>query len=67
MEQIEDDVTGLGVGLTEVEENVDFLFDEQVTQDERLFSLEEGSDAINGQLVIIAGDIDGEQLKREIW
>ena len=40
MEQTQDDVTGLGVGLTEVDENVDFLFEEQVIQDERLLGLE---------------------------
>ena len=38
--QIEDDVTDLGAGLTEVDDNVDFLFDEQVIQDERLLGLE---------------------------
>ena len=39
--EIEEDVTSLGVGLAGLGENVDFLFDEQVIQDERLFSLEQ--------------------------
>ena len=56
--QLEDDVTGLGVGLTEVDENVDFLFEEQVIQDEGLFSLEQGTDEINAQLITINGDIN---------
>ena len=44
---------GLNVGLTEVDENVDFLFDEQVIQDERLLNLEETSDGIVGELDVI--------------
>ena len=40
VEQIQNDVTDLGAGLTEVDDNVDFLFDEQVIQDERLLGLE---------------------------
>ena len=41
MVEIEEDVTGLSVDLIELDENVDFLFDETVIQDERLFSLEQ--------------------------
>ena len=41
--EIEEDITNL-------DKNVDFLFDETVIQDERLFSLEEESDAINGEV-----------------
>ena len=33
-----------------LDENVDFLFDEQIIQDERLFSLEQGTDAIIAQV-----------------
>ena len=47
---IEEDVTGLGVDLTELDENVDFLFDEQIIQDERLFNLEEETNVINEEV-----------------
>ena len=42
-----------------LDENVDFLFDEQVIQDERIFSLEETSDQIIVQLVQINGNVEG--------
>ena len=44
--EIEEDVTGLDL-------DVNFLFDEQIIQDERLFSLEEETDAIDTRLLII--------------
>ena len=50
VEQIQDDVTGLSVGLTEVDENVDFLFDEQVIQDERLLNLETETEGIEEEV-----------------
>ena len=33
-----------------LDEDVDFLFDEQIIQDERLLTLEQGTDAINAQV-----------------
>ena len=48
--EIEEDLTGLGVGLTEVDENVDLLFDEQVIQDERILGLEQENDVIDDAL-----------------
>ena len=50
MAEIEDDITALSIGLMEVDENLDFLFDEQVIQDERLLNLEETSDGIINEL-----------------
>ena len=40
---IQDDVTDLEVNLMELEGDVNFLFDEQVIQDERIFTLEQTS------------------------
>ena len=40
---IQDDVTDLEVNLIELEGDVNFLFDEQVIQDERIFTLEQTS------------------------
>ena len=48
-----DDVTGLGVDLTELEGDVEFLFGETVIQDERIFTLEQTTDAINAELDLI--------------
>ena len=50
VEQIQGDVTGLSLNLAEVDENVDFLFDEQVIQDERLFSLETETETIEEEV-----------------
>ena len=47
---IQDDITGLGVDLTELEGDVNFLFDEQIIQDERLFSLEQTTIGRNEEL-----------------
>ena len=49
--EIEEDVTGL-------DQDVNFLFDEQIIQDERLFSLEEETDVIDTRLLIIDNDLD---------
>ena len=46
MTAIQDDVTDLEVNLMELQGDVNFLFDEQVIQDERLFSLEQDNDVI---------------------
>ena len=43
MVEIEEDVTGL-------DQNVNFLFDEQVIQDERLLTLEQENDVIDNEL-----------------
>ena len=48
--EIEEDITGLGVDLTELDENMDFLFDEQIIQDKRLLNLEEETSVINEEV-----------------
>ena len=47
---LDEDVTTLGVGLAGLGEDVDFLFDEQVIQDERLLNLEQENDIIDHEL-----------------
>ena len=47
---IDEDVTTLGVCLSGLSEDVDFLFDEQVIQDERLLNLERENDVIDDEL-----------------
>ena len=41
-------------------ENDNFLFDEQVIQDERLFSLEQTTDAIYAELLNIDDELESE-------
>ena len=48
--------------VSDLETDVDFLFDEQIIQDERLFSLEQGTDAINAQLVSLDDEIESNYL-----
>ena len=47
---IEDDVTELDEDVTLLEGDVNFLFDEQVIQDERLLTLEQENDVIDDEI-----------------
>ena len=51
--EIEEDVTGL-------DQDVNFLFDEQVIQDARIFTLEQTADAINAELVSVDDELESE-------
>ena len=62
---IEERVTILEAQVVEIEENiadldqdVNFLFDEQVIQDERLLNLETETEEIDEQLVIVDDDLE---------
>ena len=44
--------------MTVLEGNVDFLFDETVIQDERIFNLEQTSIGILGDIEVIKNDIE---------
>ena len=48
--EIQDDVTEVDEDVTLLEGDVNFLFDEQVIQDERLLNLEEQNDIIDEEL-----------------
>ena len=50
--------------ISDLDEDVDFLFEEQIIQDERLFSLEEETDEINDQLVAIDDDVASKYYNR---
>ena len=45
-----EDLTTIDENVTDLDEDVNFLFDETVLQDERLFSLEQDNDIINQEL-----------------
>ena len=47
---LNDEVTDLELNLIELEGDVNFLFDEQVIQDERIFTLEETSIETNEEV-----------------
>ena len=57
VDEIEEDIIITRVDLTELEGDVNFLFDEQIIQDERLFTLEQTTDAINTELELIQTSI----------
>ena len=50
VEELDEDLTITRIDLTELEGYVDFLFDEQVIQDERLLNLEQENDVIDDEL-----------------
>ena len=47
---IQQDVTALGVDLLELEGDVNFLFDETIIQDERLFHLQMETEGIEEEV-----------------
>ena len=55
MVENEEDVTGL-------DQDVNFLFEEMIIQDERIFNLEQTSFGILGDLELVENDIDSEFL-----
>ena len=46
--------------ITDLDQDVNFLFDEQIIQDERLFSLEEEAEEISDQLIVIDDDLESK-------
>ena len=58
--EIQEDVTDADERVTLVEGDVNFLFDEQVIQDEKLLTLEEDTDAIEEQLFTFFGELDSK-------
>ena len=56
---IEERVSLLEIQVADLDQDVNFLFDEQIIQDQRLFSLEQGTDEINVQLVNIDDELEG--------
>ena len=48
--EIEEDITGLSVDLTELEGDVNFLFDDQIFQNERILILEQDNDVFDDEI-----------------
>ena len=63
MVEIQEDITELDEDVTLLQGDVNFLFDEQVIQDERLLNLEETSDGIIAELDVIEDDLESEGLR----
>ena len=59
--EIDEDLTDVGDDLTLLEENVNFLFDETIIQDQRIFSLEQISIDVDAQLDIIDDTVEGNR------
>ena len=63
---IEERIALLELQVADLDEDVDFLFDEQIIQDERLFSLEQETDAIDTRLLIIDNELESEYVQGRI-
>ena len=59
MELLEGQVIVIQDEISDLDEDVDFLFDEQIIQDQRLFSLEEETGAIETRLLLIDNELEG--------
>ena len=59
--EIEEDITEVGDRVDLVEGDVNFLFDEQVIQDERLLELKQTSDEVVVELAQINVNIQGRR------
>ena len=53
--------------LTVLEGGVNFLFDEQVIQDERLLNLETETEEIDEQLIIVDDDLESKFLEMTLF
>ena len=57
---IEERVSLLEIQVNDLDQDVNFLFDEQVIQDERLLGLEDDTDTIEEQLFTIYVELDSK-------
>ena len=64
---LDEDVIGLRVDHTELEGDVNFLFDEQIIQDERLLNLETETEEIDKQLVIVDDELESKFLEMKLF
>ena len=60
---IEERVALLEIRVTDLDEDIDFLFDETVIQDERLLGLEQGINVIEYDLDVIDNDVESEYFR----
>ena len=60
---IEERVALLEIQVADLDQDVNFLFDEQVIQDESIFSLEQTSLDILGELNLIEDELESEFAK----
>ena len=60
---IREDLTTTEGNVADLDQDVNFLFDEQVIQDERLFSLEQTSLGILGELDSVEDELESEFIK----
>ena len=64
--EIEEDLTEIDERVELVEGDVNFLFDEQVIQDERLLELEQTSDQVVVELAEINVNLLGKKIKKTL-
>ena len=68
MEILEGQIVEIEEDIADLDEDVNFLFDETVIQDERLFQLEQTTDSINAELVAVDDEIEtvNDQLESKL-
>ena len=57
---IDERVALLELQVANLDEDVDFLFDEEVIQDEKLLNLEQETEEIDEQLIIVDDALEGK-------
>ena len=60
MSDVREDLATTEENVADLDQDVNFLFDEQVIQDEKLLDLEQETDTINSQLFIIDDNLESK-------
>ena len=58
MSDVREDLATTDENVADLDQDVNFLFGEQVIQDEKLLNLEQETDTNNGQLVVVDDDLE---------
>ena len=60
---LENQVVEIEDDLAKLDEDIGFLFDGQIIQDEQLFNLEQTPDEILGKLDLVEDDLESERIR----
>ena len=64
---LEGQVVEIEEDIRDLDQDVNFLFDEQVIQDERLLTLEQSSDGVIGELDLIEDQLESELVSANLY
>ena len=65
MSEVMEDLATTDENVADLDQDVNFLFDEQIIQDERLFSLEQTADDVDDTLDLVNEEIDSKSYGRK--